>query len=207
MNPNSVASCLLSNGKFKNPNKEFTRDINRQLKEAWCSPSVDQNLCSEFSIDEMLSAIKTLKAGKAPGVDNLHPEFFLHMDDTCIDWLRQFFNHCLKMISVPKIWKLSKVVAVLKPKKPPDNPSSYRPVSLLCIPLKLYERLIYNRIQPITESFLPNEQAGFRPGRSCLDQVALLTEDIEHAFDQKLKAGILCLWISLQHMIQFGIGV
>jgi len=196
MNPNSVASCLLSNGKFKNPNKEFTRDINRQLKEAWCSPSVDQNLCSEFSADEMFSAIKTLKAGKAPGVDNLHPEFFLHMDDTCLDWLREFFNHCLKTISVPKIWKLSKVVAVLKPKKPPDNPSSYRPISLLCIPLKLYERLIYNRIQPITESFLPNEQAGFRPGRSCLDQAALLTEDIEHAFDQKLKAGIVLVDLS-----------
>ena len=119
---------------------------------------------------------------------------------TCIlsssDWLRQFFNHCLKTITVPKIWKLSKVIAVPKPKKPPDNPSSYRPVSLLCIPLKLYERLIYDRIQPITESCLPIEQAGFRPGRSSLDQVALLTEDIEQAIDQKLKAGIVLVDLS-----------
>ena len=110
---------------------------------------------------------------------------------------------CLKTITVPKIWKLSKVVAVLKPKKPPDNPSSYRPVSLLCIPLKLYERLIYNRIQPITESFLPNEQAGFHPGLSCLDQVALLTEDIVQAFNQKLKAGIVLVDL-LRHMTQSG---
>jgi len=34
MSPNAVASCLLSNGKFKVPNKPLTREVNRQLKEA-----------------------------------------------------------------------------------------------------------------------------------------------------------------------------
>ena len=96
-----------------------------------------------------------------------------------MEWLQTFFNFCLKATKVPKTWKLAKVVAVPKPKKPPDSASSYRPVSLLCVPYKLYKRLIYNRIQPITESALPKEQAGFRPGRSSQDQVVLLTEDIE----------------------------
>ncbi len=36
---------------------------------------------------------------------------------------------------------------------------------------------------------LPQEQAGFRPGRSTLDQVAKLTSDIELAFDGNLKGG------------------
>lgn len=187
---------MLSNGKFKNPNKEFTRVINNDLKKAWSSPSVDLNLCTDFTTEELTLAIKTLKPGKAPGVDYLHPEFFINMHESCTEWLVKFYNHCLNLATVPKIWKLSKVVAVLKPKKPPDNPSSYRPVSLLCISLKLYERLIYNRIQPIAETVLPNEQAGFRPGRSCLDQVALLTEDIELAFDQKLKTGIVLVDLS-----------
>ena len=95
-----------------------------------------------------------------------------------MEWLRTFFNFCSKTTKVPKTWKLAKVVAVLKPKKPPDSASSYRPVSLLCVPNILYERLINNRIQPITESVLPKEQVGFRPGRSSQDQVVLLTEDI-----------------------------
>ena len=67
---------------------------------------------------------------------------------------------------VPKIWKFTKVVVVLKLKKPPNVTSSYRPASLLCVPSKLYECLIYNHIQPIVESVLPKEQAGFRPGYS-----------------------------------------
>ena len=102
----------------------------------------------------------------------------------------------MKRTKVPKIWKLAKVAAVLKPKKPPDLASSYRPISLLCVPYKLYERLIYNRIQSITESVLPKEQVGFRPGRSAQDQVALLTEDIECSFDKKLKAGVVLVGLS-----------
>ena len=50
---------------------------------------------------------------------------------------------------------------------------------------KLFERLVYNRIKPVIESVLPHEQAGLRPNRYTLDQVALLAEDIENAFDKK----------------------
>ena len=62
-------------------------------------------------------------------------------------------------------------------------------MSLLCIPYKIVERLIYNRISPVIDPQLPQEQAGFRPGRSTLDQVAKLTSDIEQAFDGNLKGG------------------
>ena len=51
------------------------------------------------------------------------------------------------------------------------------------------ERIIYNRISPVIDPQLPQEQAGFRPGRSTLDQVAKLTSDIEQAFDGNLKGG------------------
>ena len=88
------------------------------------------------------------------------------------------------------------MVAVLKPKKPPNVASSYRPVSLLCVPSKLYECLIYNRIQPISELVFPKEQASFYPGRSSKDKVVSLTEDMEHAFDKKLKAGIVFVDLS-----------
>jgi len=38
---------------------------------------------------------------------------------------------------------------------------------------------------------LPQEQAGFRHGRSAVDQVTLLTEDIEDNFSAKKKAGAM----------------
>ena len=69
------------------------------------------------------------------------------------------------------------------------DPKSYRPISLLCVPFKILERLIYARVETITDPLLPQEQAVFQHGRSAVDQVTLLTQDIEDSFSVKKKAG------------------
>ena len=81
------------------------------------------------------------------------------------------------------------MVATPKPHKPPEDPKSYCPISLLCVPFKLLERLIYARVEPIIDPLLPPEQAGFRRGKSTVDQVTLMTQDIEDCFEAKQKAG------------------
>jgi len=55
--------------------------------------------------------------------------------------------------------------------------------------LKILERLIYVRVETITDPLLPQEQAGFRHGSSAVDQVTLLTQDIEDSFSSEKKAG------------------
>ena len=66
---------------------------------------------------------------------------------------------------------------------------SYRLISLLCIPFKLFERMIHGGIKPISDPQLPHEQAGFRKGQPTVDQVTLLTQDIEDCFEAKETAG------------------
>ena len=170
--------------------------VNQKLKEAWNALSVDQDLTSEFTIEELVAAMKTLKPGKSPGPDNIHPEFILHLDDSCLKWLTKLFSTCMEHKKMPKSWKMVKIIAVLKPNKPADSSKNYRLISLLSVTYKLFERLIYNRILPIAESVLPEEQAGFRPNRGTLSQVALLTENIEFAFSKNMKAGTVLVDLS-----------
>ena len=61
-------------------------------------------------------------------------------------------------------------------------------ISALC-PYKILERLIYARVEPLIDPLLPKEQAGFRRGKSTVDQVVLLTQNIEDSFEAKKKAG------------------
>ena len=75
------------------------------------------------------------------------------------------------------------MVAIPKPIKPVGDPKSYRPISLLCVPYKILERLIYARVEPLIDPLLPKEQAGFRRGKSTVNQVALLTQNIEDSFE------------------------
>jgi len=87
--------------------------------------------------------------------------------------------------TISKMWRRAKVLAILNPGKDPKLPHSYRPISLLCSSYKLVERMILSRIYPVVDSIIPDEQAGFRRGRSTIDQVTKLTQTIEHAFQDK----------------------
>ena len=81
------------------------------------------------------------------------------------------------------------MVAIPKPAKPVGESKSYQLISLLCVPYKILERLIYARVEPLIDPLLPKEQGGFRRGKSTVDQVVLLTQNIEDFFEAKKKAG------------------
>ena len=104
-------------------------------------------------------------------------------------WLRDFLSSCLRRLKILKIWRRAFVDAISKPMKPVGDPKSYRPISLLSVPYKILERLIYARVEPLIDPLLFKEQAGFRRGKSTVDQVVLLTQNIEDFFEAKKKAG------------------
>ena len=83
------------------------------------------------------------------------------------------------------------MIALPKPNKPADDPRSHRPISLLCVPYNLLERLLLLRREPIVDPQLPDHQAGFRRGRSTVQQVVTLTGGIEACFKEKHKAGLV----------------
>lgn len=85
---------------------------------------------------------------------------------------------------------------VPKTNKPIDEPSSYRPLSLLRVYYKLLERAIYNRIYDAIDRKLPGEQAGFRKNRSCTDQILALSTFIESEFEKKQKTGVALVDLS-----------
>ena len=78
-----------------------------------------------------------------------------------------------------------------KPAKPVGDPKSYQLISLLCVPYKILERLIDACVEPLVNPLLPKEQAGFRRGKSTIDQVVLLTQNIEDFFEAKKKASAI----------------
>ena len=69
------------------------------------------------------------------------------------------------------------------------DPKSYRPISLLCVLYKILEMLIYARVEPLIDPLLSKEQAGFQRGKSTVDHVVLLTQNIENSFEATKKAG------------------
>ena len=131
------------------------------------------------------------KMRESNGPDKIPPEFLKHSGGNFRNWLRRFFSLCFQRLVIPKIWRKASVVAILKPKKPVDDPKSYRPISLLCVPFKVLERLLLTPLESILEPALPATQADFRSDCSTVDQIVHLTDDIENGFEERKKAGLV----------------
>ena len=71
--------------------------------------------------------------------------------------------------------------------KPPEEVTSYRPISLLPIISKLFEKLLLERLKPIIERkhIIPSHQFGFREEHSTIDQVHRITDIIEKCLEEK----------------------
>ena len=107
----------------------------------------------------------------------MHPCFFGHTRAHIVIIFFTFFNTPLS-----KVWRQSKIIAILKPGKDSAKPKSYRPISLLCRMYTLYERLI-NRIAPSVDRHLISEQVGFR-SRTCCSELLNLTQHIEDGYQR-----------------------
>ena len=152
------------------------------------------NISGDFSPSEFAAALHHLKPGKAPGPDSICPELLIHAGPGLKSWVGGFLCPCLRQLKILKVWRRALVVAIPKPSKPVEDQRSYHPIFLLCVPYKILEQLIYNRVKPIVDPLLPKKQAGYRHGNSTVDQVVLLTRNIEDFLLQKRRP-MSCLLI------------
>jgi hypothetical protein len=80
----------------------------------------------------------------------------------------------------PGQWKVSQITTILKSGKPAEEITSYRPISLLPILLKLFEKFFLARIKPILQEkrIIPDHQFGFRQKHATTEQVHCITNVI-----------------------------
>jgi hypothetical protein len=170
--------------------------IKRLLRKEMARCEEKSSVAGPVIPEEVTAAIGKVKLNKAPGVDGVMPEFIRNLGPRAIIWLSKLFSQVIEKTEIPKTWKQSKVMAVLKPGKDPKDPKSYRPIALLSVTYKLFERVLLSRVGEKLDKCLPVEQAGFRKGRSCEEQVLGLNMHIEHGFEKNMKTAAVFLDLS-----------
>ena len=148
---------------------------------------------THISPEEVDAALKNMKCGKAPGYDNIHPEFLNNLGPRARKWLVKILTRIISENNLPKSWRITQTVAIPKPGKDPKMASRYRPMSLLSMCYILLERIILHRISPAVDEIINIHQAGFRPGRTTQDQVLALTTYVENGYQRHDKTGVFFL--------------
>jgi Reverse transcriptase (RNA-dependent DNA polymerase). len=88
---------------------------------------------------------------------------------------------CLRRGSIPDGWRGSIVKMLYKGKGKLDNPNAYRGIALECTLFKIMTKILTERLTDLTDNHIPEQQFGFRRGRSTLQAVRCLQQDIEEA--------------------------
>ena len=96
----------------------------------------------DFTIQELNTAIKKAKSGKAPGPDKVANEMISHLGHLAKLKILLLINKTWQSGKLPKSWKTAKVTPILKNGKPAGNPQSYRPISLTSCLGKVAERMV-----------------------------------------------------------------
>jgi len=87
------------------------------------------------------------------------------------------------------------ILPILKPNTPPTDPTSYRPISLLGITGKLFERIIANRLITLANQLhlIPDEQFSFRKKHSTVSQLTRIADYITNVFNLHKHTGMTSL--------------
>lgn len=123
--------------------------------------------------------------------------------------ITSLYNASLSCGYFPRPFKTANIRLLPKPKKDNTDPSNYRPISLLDILAKTYERLINCRLRLHleTNNLIPPCQFGFRPHSSTADAIntivtyvdasyssqqktVIVTKDVQKAFDTVWHSGL-----------------
>ena len=165
-------------------------------------------------LDEVQNAIGRLKNRKAPGVDNITAEELQAGTQMLgADILHKLFQDVWDAEEFPPDWRKAIIVPIFKKKDKLDC-NNYRGISLLCHSSKLFLSILLQRIRRRTDEILAEEQAGFRHGRSTIDQIFTLRQiaekymehnrqlyvcyvDFRKAFDSIWRRG---LWTVMRHL-------
>ena len=101
-------------------------------------------------------------------------------------FLTSLFNASLARGYVPRCWKTKRVSPIFKSGDKTD-PNNFRPISILPIPMKIFEKLVHQQIATFisNNSFLNNRQSGFRKLFSTNTAVVDVSDEILCQLDQK----------------------
>lgn len=148
---------------------------------------------------ELTMAAKKISVRKAPGPDGIPG---LAIRTAALSFPRIFadtFSACIREGIFPAQWKVQRLVLLAKGNKPPDEPSSYRPLCMLDIAGKLFERVIGARLEAAIQEAgdLADSQFGFRKGRSTVDAIGRVVGLATNALQGSRCTKRMCAIIAL----------
>ena len=171
---------FFSNINNKMPRTKPTRKVTYKIDKT-------KEYSTEISREEIKWAIKEMKIKKAGGPDKIQPFMIIKAEDIVIEPIHKLFNIVWSSGYCPNYWRQGTIIPIPKIESKIIKVSQIRPITLLSVIGKLFEKIITKRLTKISEEkqWIPQFQNGFRRGRSTINNLIILQQEIHAAFKDK----------------------
>ena len=144
--------------------------------------------------DKVLKLLTELNSQKATGLDGLPAKFLKDGASTIAKPLSHIINMSITSGQIPKELKCAKIVPIYK-KKLKTDPGNYRPVSILSIISKIFEKVVCEQLSDYLEcnNLMYDLQSGFRQNFSTDSCLIHLSDYILNNQDKGEYTGIVVI--------------
>ena len=126
---------------------------------------VNQSISGSSSFQQISqSLVRKLCIRKATGLDKVSARLLRECFDLISDSLALIFNRSIETSIFPDDWKSARITPLHKKCVNRSDPSNYRPISIIPVVAKVFERIVYDQLYSyLTENkLLCCYQSGFR---------------------------------------------
>ena len=150
----------------------------------------DEFFFHSVSLSTVSKIISGLNNGKATGLDDICVKSLKAGSPILAYYLTHIFNLSLRSGVVPKCWKRKRVTPLFK-KGDADDVNNYRPISILPIPMKVFEKIVHCQVSEFLEknNIISEFQSGFRNKHSTDTAVSYVADYVLEEVAKKNYVG------------------
>ena len=144
----------------------------------------------EFNFRHVRKLLRRANVNKAPGPDRIHGKILKNCSGSLAYPLSLIYRTSYNTGLIPSEWKLANVVPVHK-KGSKANVENYRPISLTCLVMKIFENIIRDELMHKCEHLLNDNQHGFLPQRSCTTQLVTFNDSLAVSLNDNIRTDVI----------------
>jgi hypothetical protein len=193
-NNNMLSGCEVASGfasYFSSVYNNIHRPVANLIQSNNMQESQNNNLhIKSITFEDVMVAIKSLKPMSSCGPDGIPPFFVKGCADLVSGGLKFLFNLSLKTGRFPVKWKLAKVTPIFKSGDAKDV-NNYRPISLINVFAKVFERVIYKYVYSHLKNSFSPFQHGFLSGKSTVTNLIEFSYDIARGMESSGRMDVI----------------
>jgi len=152
----------------------------------------------ELAVWQVEKYLQTIKNNTAMGHDEIPGWLLKKLSTALAPNLTMIFNRSFEQSYFPKIWKKANVTAIWKGKGKRSDPVNYRPISILPVLARVFEKIAARQLSRYCEEheIIPKQQFGFRRNSSCEIALIAAMDSWLESIDQGKLVGTLLIDLS-----------